>query len=44
MKFRLQSLNDVVTNSSMEVYQEATEYTVDAVRAVSYTHLRAPRP
>lgn len=29
MKFRLQSLNDVVTNSSMEVYQEATQYTVD---------------
>lgn len=28
MKFRLQSLNDVVTNSSMEVYQEATQYTV----------------
>ena len=27
MKFRLQSLNDVVTNSSMEVYQEATDYT-----------------
>ena len=34
MKFRLQSLNDVVTNSSMEVYQEATEYTVDAVRDI----------
>ena len=31
MKFRLQSLNDVVTNSSMEVYQEATQYTVNAV-------------
>lgn len=34
MKFRLQSLNDVVTNSSMEVYQEATQYTVDAVRDI----------
>lgn len=34
MKFRLQSLNDVVTNSSMEVYQEATDYTVDAVRDI----------
>lgn len=32
MKFRLQSLNDVVTNSSMEVYQEATSYTVSAVK------------
>ena len=30
MIFKLQSLNDVVTNSSMEVYQEATQYTVDA--------------
>lgn len=27
MIFKLQSLNDVVTNSSMEVYQEATQYT-----------------
>lgn len=34
MKFRLQSLNDVVTNSSMEVYQEATQYTVNAVRDI----------
>lgn len=34
MKFRLQSLNDVVTNSSMEVYQEATQYTVDAVKDI----------
>lgn len=34
MKFKLQSLNDVVTNSSMEVYQEATEYTVDAVKEI----------
>lgn len=34
MKFRLQSLNDVVTNSSMEVYQEATQYTVGAVRDI----------
>lgn len=34
MKFKLQSLNDVVTNSSMEVYQEATQYTVDAVKDI----------
>lgn len=34
MKFRLQSLNDVVTNSSMEVYQEATGYTVSAVKDI----------
>lgn len=34
MKFRLQSLNDVVTNSSMEVYQEATSYTVSAVKDI----------
>lgn len=34
MKFRLQSLNDVVTNSSMEVYQEATQYTVNAVKDI----------
>lgn len=34
MKFRLQSLNDVVTNSSMEVYQEATGYTVGAVKDI----------
>lgn len=34
MKFRLQSLNDVVTNSSMEVYQEATQYTVDVVKDI----------
>lgn len=34
MIFKLQSLNDVVTNSSMEVYQEATEYTVDAVKDI----------
>lgn len=34
MKFKLQSLNDVVTNSSMEVYQEATEYTVSAVKEI----------
>lgn len=34
MKFRLQSLSDVVTNSSMEVYQEATQYTVNAVRDI----------
>lgn len=34
MIFKLQSLNDVVTNSSMEVYQEATQYTVDAVRDI----------
>lgn len=34
MKFRLQSLNDVVTNSSMEVYQEATQHTVNAVRDI----------
>lgn len=27
-------MNDVVTNSSMEVYQEATQYTVDAVRDI----------
>lgn len=32
--FKLQSLNDVVTNSSMEVYQEATQYTVDAVKDI----------
>lgn len=34
MIFKLQSLNDVVTNSSMEVYQEATQYTVDAVKDI----------
>lgn len=34
MKFRLQSLNDVVTNSSMEVYQEATQYTVESVKDI----------
>lgn len=34
MIFKLQSLNDVVTNSSMEVYQEATQYTVDAVKEI----------
>lgn len=34
MKFRLQSLNDVVTNSSMEVYQLATQYTVNAVKDI----------
>lgn len=34
MKFKLQSLNDVVTNSSMEVYQEATQYTVNAVKDI----------
>lgn len=34
MIFKLQSLNDVVTNSSMEVYQEATEYTVEAVKDI----------
>lgn len=31
---KLQSLNDVVTNSSMEVYQEATQYTVNAVKDI----------
>lgn len=34
MIFKLQSLNDVVTNSSMEIYQEATQYTVDAVKDI----------
>lgn len=34
MILKLQSLNDVVTNSSMEVYQEATQYTVDAVKDI----------
>lgn len=34
MIFKLQSLNDVVTNSSMEVYQEATEYTVEVVKDI----------
>lgn len=34
MKFVLQSLNDIVTNSSMEVYQAATDYTVDAVKDI----------
>lgn len=34
MIFKLQSLNDVVTNSSMEVYQEATEYTIEAVKDI----------
>lgn len=29
MKFRLQSLNDVVTNSSMEVYKEGLEAILD---------------
>lgn len=34
MIFKLQSLNDVVTNSSMEVYQEATGHTVEAVKDI----------
>lgn len=34
MIFKLQSLNDVVTNSSMEVYQEATEHTVETVKDI----------
>lgn len=34
MKFKLQSINDVVTNSSTEIYQEATEYTVKAVKEI----------
>lgn len=34
MKFYLQSFNDIVTNSSMEVYQEATEYTVESIKEI----------
>lgn len=31
---KIQSLNDVVTNSSTEIYQEATEYTVKVVKEI----------
>lgn len=31
---KIQSLNDVITNSSTEIYQEATEYTVKAVKEI----------
>lgn len=34
MKLIIQSINDVVTNSSMEVYQEADETTIDTVRDI----------
>lgn len=40
MKFKLQSLNDVVTNSSMEVYQEATQSTVIAIQEIIDTILK----
>lgn len=36
MKFYLQSWSDVITNSSTEIYQEATEYTVSAVKEYKY--------
>lgn len=31
---KIQSINDVITNSSTEIYQEATEYTVKAVKEI----------
>ena len=40
MKFYLQSFNDVVTNSSMEVYQEATDYTVSSIKKIIDTILK----
>ena len=40
MKFYLQSFNDIVTNSSMEVYQEATDYTVSSIKDIIDTILR----
>lgn len=40
MKFYLQSFNDIVTNSSMEVYQEATEYTVESIKEIINTILK----
>lgn len=40
MKFYLQSWSDVITNSSTEIYQEATEYTVSAVKEIINTILK----
>lgn len=40
MKFYLQSFNDIVTNSSMEVYQEATDYTVSSIKKIIDTILK----
>lgn len=40
MKFYLQSFNDIVTNSSMEVYQEATDYTVNSIKEIIDTILK----
>lgn len=40
MKFYLQSFNDIVTNSSMEVYQEATDYTVESIKEIIDTILK----
>lgn len=40
MKFYLQSFNDIVTNSSMEVYQEATDYTVSSIKEIINTILK----
>ncbi len=31
---KIQSINDVITNSSTEIYQEATEYTIKAVKEI----------
>lgn len=31
---KIQSINDVITNSSTEIYQEATKYTVKAVKEI----------
>lgn len=40
MKFYLQSFNDIVTNSSMEVYQEASDYTVATIKEIIDTILK----
>ena len=40
MKVYLQSFNDIVTNSSMEVYQEATDYTVSSIKEIINTILK----
>lgn len=40
MKFYLQSWSDIITNSSTEIYQEATEYTVSAVKEIINTILK----
>lgn len=36
----IQSFNDVVTNSSMEIYQEATEHTVSSIKEIIDTILK----